>query len=89
MILGTKWKFTVAHVTCVIPSAKFPSDSYSVVIRRVNGYMTISTPKVNLCKICVRRDKRYRFVTSYVRKMLPSCVGVYIVILRAAAASRE
>jgi len=56
----------------VIRSAKFPSDSYGVVIRRVNSYMTISTLKVNLCKICVRLDKRYRSVTSNVRKMLPT-----------------
>ena len=32
--------------------------------------MTISTIKVNLCKICVRLDKRYRSVTSNVRKIL-------------------
>ena len=54
----------------MIRSAKFPSDSYGVVIRRVNSYMTISTLKVNLCKVCVRLDKRYRSVTSNVRKIL-------------------
>ena len=56
----------------MIRSAKFPSDSYGVVIRRVNSYMTISTLKVNLCKICVRLDKRYRSVTTNVRKILPT-----------------
>ena len=34
--------------------------------------MTISTLKVNLCKICVRLDKRYRSVTTNVRKILPT-----------------